>query len=274
VLLALAQTQGTATPLATGLVVTSDGVVATTAAIPAGTIVMIDSEGRQTPLERVGQDAVYGLTYLRAGRGVFSPVELRDNDVPVGSLLTVISRNPETLSPSVRLLLAEEYRLPERSDPVGWQRVLGAAEITAQLQAGSPLLDDEGRVAALVVPNTPGRLLPGVFLRRSLERVARGQLELNPIAEKGLNLDYVFATTPEGVQEFRVVVEAVAPRSSAAAQDIRPGDAITAIGEENLAWETDLLAAFSAPSTTLEVRRESEVRNVTLNPVSAPSAAP
>lgn len=253
--------------LGSGLHVTSDGLVASTAQIPADEIVSVDSEGRTTALARVGQDAVYNITYWRAQRGVFSPFDVRDSDVPVGSTLTLLSRNPETLAARARGVLVEEYRLPERTDAVGWQRVAGVAELTDSLLVGSPLLDDEGRVGALVLPGGAGRLLPGTYLRRSLERVARGEIERNVISELGLALDYGFAQSSEGERQFVALVEAVTPRSGAAEKGLRAGDAIYAINGSALAWEGDVVAALREQPVSVSVRRADTTLTATLTPV-------
>lgn len=262
----LARASAPESTLASGLVVTSDGLVATTASLPDGEIISVDSEGRRVPLTPVGQDAVYNITYLRAGSGVFSPFDVRDSDVGVGSILTLVSRNPETLAARVRAIVVEEYRLPERPDAVGWQRLIGARELTESLLVGSPLLDDEGRVSALVLPGGQGRLLPGIYLRRSLERVARGELERTDVAAAGLALDYIFHQLPEAERGFAAVVEGVTAGGVAAESGIRAGDVITAINGKPVTWDSDIIAAFAEQPVSLSIRRGEETLVATLGP--------
>lgn len=261
--------------LGTGLVVTSDGLVATTITSPPEAVFMIDDMGHTSPLALAGSDVVFGLTYYRAGSGVFVPFEVRDSEAPVGATLTLLSRNPETLTPRVQQFLTEEYRLPERNDPVGWQRLLGGQEFTEVASFGSPLLDDEGRVAGIVLPEKNGRVLPGTLLRFSLERVANKQLEQNPYDIFGLNFDYVFVPTADTARAFQVVVESVRANSSAAAQGVRPGDVIAAITGKTPQWETPLYPSFQASENLeLQLRRGETSRTLTLTQTPAASPVP
>ncbi len=251
--------------LGTGLVATSDGLIATTASLPSEPLVMLDDAGKTRTLEVVGRDVVFGITYLRAGNGVFVPLEMRDSDVLVGTTLLMLSRNPETLAARAEPVFIEEYRLPEKIDPVGWQRLLGGAELTEGAAAGSPLLDDEGRVAAVVLSERNGRLLPSTLLRFSLDRVASGQLEENPYDYFGLALDYTFAPGKELAQEYQVAVESVRPESSAAQQGIRAGDVIVTLREKPLTWDTPAFSAFQEKQPlVIQVRRGEATRTVTL----------
>lgn len=260
--------------LGTGLVVTSDGLIATTISNPPENLMMIDDAGRASPVTFVGSDIVFGLTYYRAGSGVFVPFDVRDSEAPIGSTLLVLSRNPETLTPRAQLFIAQEYRLPERTDPVGWQRMIGGQEITDATTVGSPLLDDEGRVAGIVLPERNGRVLPGTLLRFSLERVANKQLEQNPYDTFGLNVDYVFAARTDTAKFFEVVVESVRPNSSAATLGIRPGDVVATVAGKSPIWDTPLYASFqAADSVEIQIRRGETTRTVTLTkiPVASPS---
>lgn len=251
--------------LGTGLVVTSDGLIATTVSLPHEGLVMLDDTGKSRELAMVGRDAVFGLTYLRAGNGVFVPFEIRDSHVSVGTTLLGLSRSPATLTAQAQSVFVEEYRLPEKSDPVGWQRLFSTREQTEVNLAGSPLLDDEGRVAAVALPERAGRLLPSTLLRFSLDRVASGKLEENPYDHFGLALDYVFAPGQELAQEYHVIVESVRPESSAAHQGIRAGDEIVTLREKPLSWDSPIFSLFQEKQPLpLQVRRGETIRSVTL----------
>lgn len=259
----------------TGLVVTSDGLVATTVVGLPESVLMIDDAGRTSSLSLVGSDVVFGLTYYRAGSGVFVPFDVRDSDSPIGAILVALSRNPETLTPRAQLFTAEEYRLPERSDPVGWQRLIGGQEFSEAVSVGSPLLDDEGRVAGIILPERNGRILPGTILRFSLERVANRQLEHNPYDVFGIALDYTFAPGTDTAKVFQVVVESVRPNSSAAAQGVRAGDVLTVTGGKVPAWETPLYPTFQTErSLEVQVQRGETSRTITLTTAVPASPTP
>lgn len=258
--------------LGTGFVVTSDGLVATTADVTGGPVTALDENGQTSELALVGQDSVFGFTYLRASGGVFVPFEVRDSDPGAGATLLALSQNPETLTARVQTYFVEEHRLPETGEPAGWQRLLGGTELTEATVVGSPLLDDEGRVAGIVLPGRNGRAVTGTLLRLSLTRVAEGSLEQNPFAELGIDAIYRFTPDAEGVRAFTVAVEGVQPGSVAAAQGIRAGDVIVTIDNEPPLWENPIYTRLAkGQPTTLQVRRGEVVRTVTLTPRAAGS---
>lgn len=251
--------------LATGFVVTSDGVVATTARLPEEKLAMIDEHGRPQALERLGQDVIFGITYLRAASGVFSPLDVRDREAPVGFTLTFLSRSSLTGSARTKAYTVEEYRLPERGDPVGWQRLFGGTEFSEAVTAGSPLLDDEGQVAGIVLPDTNGRALSSVVLQSSLSRLAAGQLAENPYEQVGLGVTYGFWTAADGGRQFGLFIVSIRPGSRAAAAGLRSGDIISKISNEAVAWDT-LVYGHLTPSDPIpiEVRRDDLTRSLLL----------
>lgn len=250
--------------LGTGLVITSDGLIASTLAASEAAV-MRDESGQDRDLTFVGSDAVFGISYWRAGGGVFVPFEVREADVSVGATLTMLSRNPETSAPRAQLFFAEEYRLPEKHDPAGWQRLLGGRELSEATLQGSPLLDDEGRVAGLVLSRDRGSALPSSLLRLSLDRVASGLLEQNSFSEHGFSVDYVFAAGSSGAQEFQVVVESVRPDSRAAQQGMRAGDIVVSLNGTAPAWDSFLYPLWqSKEGVVLQMRRADVTREVRL----------
>lgn len=257
-------------PLAAGAIVTSDGIVATTATLPDGEIVAVGEQGEVTAAERVGVDAVFGITYLRLRGGVFVPVDMRDSDVPVGYELLALSRNPLTLEARVGTYTIREYQLPESNAPIGWQRLYAGTELSEAGLTGSPLFDDEGRVAALALRTPAGTALPSVALRQSLARVVDRQLDKNRFEELGLRLAYVFEATVEGDRKFLLAVTSVKAASRAAASGLAAGDRIEKIHGEEVSWDTSVLAALSErESIALQVRRGEQMLAITIAPAAA-----
>lgn len=261
----LARKDTPATPLAAGVIVTSDGIVASTAALPEGALVAITNEGEALEVERVGTDALFGITYVRLRSGVFVPTDVRDSDVPVGFTLTALSRQPVTGSPRVRLYTVQEYQLPPSTAVLGWQRLYAGEGLTEAILAGSPLFDDEGRVSALTLPQGSGATLPSTALRLSLARVVGRQLEVNVVDQLGLNVAYVFEPVEDGQHQFRIAVTTVRPNSPAAKAGIKSGDRIEKIQGEAVTWGSSVVEALGARhAIALQVRRGETMLAITI----------
>lgn len=261
----LARAEPPRTPVGTGIVVTSDGVLATTAAVPEGELVMFDSTSRPIKLERVGVDELYGITYLRARGGVFVPMEVRSDLVSVGATLIALHRSLESFTPRAGAYSVEEYRLPKRGETLGWQQILQGTPLKEETAGGIPLLDEEGSVAALALPGDDGRALPSPLLQVSLKRLGQNQLEANPFVEHGFSGEYAFGPAPDGSQTFALTITAVTPGSPANIQGLRAGDVIESINGVPLTWQQGIAEILTTlPPITLQVRRGTITRIITL----------
>src|SRR3989344_4812216 len=89
-----------------GVIVTSDGLIATTASIRADQLFAIDESGKATVLALVGSDPVYGITYLRLPANVAVPIGFSDNDALGGTSLLGLKRSLDTLALAATLFQA------------------------------------------------------------------------------------------------------------------------------------------------------------------------
>lgn len=253
--------------LGSGVIVTSDGLIATTATLPEGALIATTSESGALEVERVGVDVLFGMTYLRLRSGVFVPTDVRDSDVPVGFTMTALSRAPITGSARVRSYTVQEYQLPPSAAPFGWQRLYAGDALGEAILPGSPLFDDEGRLAGLVLPPSTGISLPSTALRQSLARVVDRKFESSIFEQLGMNVAYVFEKIGDGQSQFRVVVTAVQPNAPAAQTGVKSGDRIEKIQGEAVAWDKSVVEAFGQRETVaLQVRRGEEMLAITITP--------
>lgn len=230
----------------TAFVVTNDGLLVTVGEVPRGEIVAYDYQGKTMTLELVGRDELFGLTYLRAREAVLIPLDMRSGPVPVAYELIAVSRSLPSLFAQAESFRVSENILPPELMPAGIQRVMKGTQLDEAALQGSPLLDDEGLVAGLLINPRAGLALPVSHLRESLDRVVGGRREKDLLAELGLELHYTFATASEaGVRQFVAEVMIVTPNTVAAAAGIKRGDLLLQIGGESLEWTKSVLTGLS-----------------------------
>lgn len=262
----LLATQGTGgiQKAATGVVVTNDGLVVSTADLRAEELVALDDQGAPVKLDRVGSDDLYGLAYWRMAKAVAVPLDLRRETVSVGTELLAVSRSDTTLGARVMSYRIQELSLPRPDDPPGIQQVWLGETPPPALMTGAPLLDEDGRLAGLVL-DTTGRAVGADVLDISLRRVASGQRELNAFTNLGLSLQFGFVSSAlDQTVSFAPKIITVTPQSPAAQAGIRAGDVLVRVGETPIDWPTNVAQQLSA-ALPLKVAVERGSETITMS---------
>jgi S1-C subfamily serine protease len=232
--------------VATAFVFTNDGLIAAPLEeSPKDPWVAFDFQGTAVPLQVVGRDDLFGLTYFRLSSGVFPPLDLGQQDPAVGQTLLLVSASELTHESAVRPFLVQQYALPPEGSPAGIQRVAAGPVFGGERLRGSPLFDVEGRVAGISLRPDQGFILPVSALQQSIERVTQNQRERHPWREVGLDVQYSWQATEAGKPTyFVIVITRVGPQSPAGKAGFKAGDVITAFGEHTLDWRTSTLATW------------------------------
>lgn len=257
------QTVGaTTSDVGTGIVVTNDGLIATTATVRGDQVVAADDQGNVIPLSSLGSDPLYGITYLKLPSGVAVPVELSALTDVVGSDLLAVSRDTQTLSVTTYPFHSQAYELPGEDDVFpGRQRVLVGTAVSSEILPSAPVIDEEGKLTGILLDAEDGISLSAQDITLSLDRIAANKREVNPFVALGLDVRYDFIDIPPSGEraaaphQFVAVVTAVTPRSSAAQAGIKSGDVITMVGTTRITWQTSVAEALGhslpLPLTTL-----------------------
>lgn len=250
------------------VVLTNDGLLVSPLDLSGDAIVVFDGAGRKTPVSKVGRDAIYGLSYYRLSNAVVPPFEMASGDPAIGSTLLGISRSQISLTPQAVSWQVSEYTLPGGSAPAGWQRLLHVTSPTADVASGTPLLDDEGRLSAMLLSGANGAALSVSDIRASLDRVTTNQRELNPLAVWGFSLDYQFRFSSDRTRrDFVAAIAAVTPESPAATAGLKVGDVIQRIDETPVTWNTNVVEQLKELQThTISILRGEQTISVTINP--------
>lgn len=246
----------------TGFVLTSDGLVVSPIELKAATPAATDERGLQLPLETVGRDSVYGLSYYRLKNAVLPPLDIRRDDPGMAAQLLVVGRSVSTWQPRVATYTLQEYVLPPDGGPQGWHRLLRGAPLDSDVLPGSPLLDEEGKVSGVVVDATQGFALPVTQLTDSLNRVVANKREQDPFEELGITARPVFGVfAPERPVALGLQLTSVRPQSPAATAGLKAGDSVIGLNQTAFTWNNNpaaVLRGASRPLTVMLMRNQAE----------------
>lgn len=233
-------------PLATGLVVTNDGLVVTAGTLPEENLTAVTADGRLLPVSRMSIDAAWGLTYLRLTDGIFVPLEIAANDPDVGSRVLAVGQALPATGPWAQPLHLTQYTLPTDNSPANIQRLLvTTGGDTANQRRGSPLLNDAGKVAGLLL-QSDGLALPATALAASVRAALEQKLAADHTQALGLHVRYTFI--PVGTtRQFGAAIERLKTPSAAATAGLKPNDIVIRINNQPLAWEQSVIEQFAQP---------------------------
>lgn len=261
----LVASAGTQTPLASGLVVTNDGLIVTAGELPPESELTASTpDGRILAVSRVATDATRGLTYLRLADGIFAPLPIANEDPAVGSQALAISRTRPAGSPWAQAVDLTHYTLPGEDSSLAIQRQLVTSSLTPSALPGSPLLNDGGQVVGLLTDPNQELALPASVLSDSLTEILQQKPPFNPFDQLGMQLRYVFIPV-DANWRFGATVTRLKTLSPAATAGLKLNDVITAIAGAPLAWEKSVIDQLAQPlPLSLTIQRENQELTVTL----------
>lgn len=252
---------------ATGVVVTNDGVVVTPHTISGSTPFAYDERGVAIPLQLIGRDELFGLTYYRISTGVFPALDLRRDDPAVAHELLLLSRSKTSFQPHSNSWKITEHVLPTGDQASGIQRMMKGTTVNDEMLVGSPLLDDESRMSGIVLDPAAGEALPIQQIQDSLSRVVGEKREFNPFKQVGFSVRYVFVNpTATEPLTFGAQITAVTPGLPAGKASLEAGDVIIEVDGQSLLWATSPATTFSkALPFSVTVLRDGQKQTISLS---------
>ena len=252
--------------IANGVVVTNDGLIVTSASLPKTDLTAIDYLGMEAPLSRVGEDELYGLTYLKFKEGVVGPLDVRKDSLTAGSELLVLSRARLTSLPQVDKWQLKEWVLPPEISPQGIQRVWRGTALGDPTATSSALVDDDGRLAGLIMNGPAGLAITADDVLISLQRLAQGQRETDPLRDFGVTLHYGLETGGTTGRKFVAQVTGVEADTPAALAGLKTQDVITEINGHQLSWDRSVVGLMAEqPIRSLTVNRGNREESLELS---------
>lgn len=223
--------------LATGIVITNDGLIVTTANLPNVELNAKDWQGRELPLNLVGTDEMFGLTYLRVEEGVLSPIDIRSNNIPPGNELILLSRTETNGLVRTDKFTVNEWMLPPEISPAGIQRLLKGSYAVDKLLPGAIILDEETKMSGIVLNKQVGLVIPADHILASMQRLADNKREVNPFQELGINVHFNLADIKQEGRAFVTQIVSVQPDSWAEKAELQRNDQIISIDGQKLNWQ-------------------------------------
>jgi putative serine protease PepD len=249
------------TPLAMALVLSSDGLLATTVPLSNTPVNAITNTGRRFEVTGVGLDEMFGVYFLRLA-GDATPLDLDASDASPGHSLLALGRDEVTATVRAYDAKLAGYTTPIGSDNPGIQRNI-LVDSNIILPLGTPLINEEGKVVG-IISSSDNIALPASHLLESFNRIAKNRREDNLLRTIGISLNYDFSqSTPQDPATFIAQVSSVRSLSPAAIAGIRRGDIITKINSEDVTWQRSILGQLSNnKSITMTVDRQGTEHNI------------
>ncbi|UKJ64257.1 trypsin-like peptidase domain-containing protein [Cellulosimicrobium cellulans] len=265
-----------------GYILTNNHVVASAA--DGGDVVVLFSDGHESPAELVGRTVDYDLAVVKVDDSGLTPLALGDSDgVVVGDPVVAVGA-PLGLNGTVTTGIISALNRPVQAGAAAETAFINAIQTDAAINpgnSGGPLVNGRGEVVGInsAIAQPPGSqsatgsiglgfAIPSNQARRTAEQLIADGVATYPVI--GVLLDQGYQG--EGVQvstQAQAGNPAVTPDGPADTAGIRPGDVILSIDDRPVTESDELIVAIRAKApgdaVTLRVRtgdRERDVRVV------------
>ncbi len=253
------------TPLGSATAITNDGILMTTVDATGDGLLAIGENGQSMQLSPIGTDALTGISFLKASGQIVTPLEMAQNAPRPGEMLLAPYRQPSIAQIATASTMMSGTTLPSDSYAPGLQKL---AQLTAPVDvpSGTPLLDDAGTLAGMLIDPENGTAIVISDIRSALDRLSSGSLAKNPFADLGFTVSWRGQVNEVPSITIASVVDSVAQNGNAAKAGMRAGDVITAVGGNTLTWDTPLTPLLSPAPSTITVMRQGEQQTLSFAP--------
>jgi S1-C subfamily serine protease len=150
----------------------------------------------------------------------------------------------------------KEWVLPPEISAAGIQRLWRGTNTNDLTLNSGALIDDEGRLAGLLLNGPAGLALGADDLSHSMQRLANGKRETDPLRDFGVSLYYKLQNDEAEGRQFIAEVTSVVEGSPAAQSGVRAQDEIIGINGSTLDWNKSIVNLLNEqPVRELSVRR-------------------
>ncbi len=247
-----------------GTLLTNDGVIVTTIPPSKEQLVAISDDGSSLPLTLVGQDELSGITFYKINDRIVAPIDVAQNSPRIGSSLLALYRNALTSQLSVAPFIFSAATTPAETAPLGIQKVaqLVGSEV---VPAGTPLLDEEGKLAGISIDSANRAALLVSDIRLALDRLSSNTISQNPFTALGFTVSWKPVVGDDRSLKMSAIINTITPNSVASTSGLKVGDTLTAIAGNTISWDTTVYDTLKAKNAALTIVRQGEQRTITLN---------
>ncbi|HSX24726.1 MAG TPA: PDZ domain-containing protein [Candidatus Andersenbacteria bacterium] len=252
-------------PFAMGVAVTNDGVIISTQDGGSDPVIAVGEDATSTPITTLGTDTLTGLHFFRLDHTVVTPIDVSQANPKIGATMLALFRSSMTMaSASEATYLSELIPAPQNSAP-GLQQAGLIQQVSPALPAGTALLDDEGRLAALVETGENTEIILSSDIQEAISRLSSGSLTNNPFTDVGFTIAWTLQQNNESVFAVRAVAQSVTPKNIASDAGLKNGDIITAINGNAITWDSSIIKLLTNNQIQLSIMRNNEPLTITIS---------
>ncbi|OGY37206.1 MAG: hypothetical protein A3E36_01235 [Candidatus Andersenbacteria bacterium RIFCSPHIGHO2_12_FULL_45_11b] len=252
-------------PFAIGVVLTNDGVIASTQPGGSSPVVAVGEDGAQVTLTGIGTDTLTGLHFFRLDHKVVTPIDVAQLAPRIGASLLGVFRSSTTMAPSTQFTHLSGITPPNEDSAPGIQQIGVLQRVQPVLLPGTALLDDDGRLAGLLQDSEHASLLLSPDIQQALGRLSANNLSQNPLADFGLAITWTLQENDQSVFAVRAIAQSITPKTVAGQAGIKNGDIITAINGNTITWDSSILRLLGGNQIQLSVMRNGELHTIPIS---------
>lgn len=249
--------------LGIGTALTNDGVIMSLQELKTEGAAALGEDGVVLPLVLIGKDELSGIFFYKASDRIVPPFNLLQNAPRTGSSFLALSREHNTAQLSASSVTFSTTLLPTEKDASGLQKIM-KFDSTTLLPPGTPLIDENGNLAAVVLNAELHTALFVSDIRSALERLSGNRLAHDPFTSLGFTLSWNAALDASKVMKIGSVVASVTLGSPADTAGLETGDTVTAISGNTVSWDTNIVDALQGKPLLLTVVRKGENRTISI----------
>lgn len=250
-------------PLGRGIILTNDGIVASTERFPDTPLAAVLEDGSVAPLTFIAHDILLGITFFRIPDQILPPVTLAQSAPKVGAEMLSIIRDERTMHVASGRHTLSAIVAPDGKHASGVQQV-GILSGSSPVLPGMVLFNDNGALVGVMNGEDTPTMLLLPDITAALSRLSSNTLAQDPFSDIGITIVWKTQQDRSGVFGVRAVVSSVAPKTRAFDAGVKSGDILKQINGSAVTWDSPVWQLLTKPPSTLLLLRQDEERTVTL----------
>ncbi len=261
-LLAHESTKGI-TPFSMGVIITSDGIVLAPVDGGAEGVLAIGENSDTTPLTYIGKDSLTGMHLFRMQNKVVVPVELAQKTPAIGATFLQMTRISDTMHIRAEVTTLSQFVPPLQASGLGINQLALMQSSKQESPIGSPLFDEEGRLAGIMRANDHTAVLIS-DIQQLITRLSSNSLTQNSFTELGFAVQWKVQEDAQSNYTMRATVASVTLQSITARAGLKIGDVLSAINGSTITWDSNVHAMLQSNPVLLTILRQEETSILTL----------
>ncbi len=248
---------------ATGVAVTNDGIIASTQNGGTDPVFALGEDATLIEATQIGTDVLTGIHFFKLQNALINPIDVTQTMPKIGSTLLALSRSSVTISPLIQATVMSQIHPASADTPEGIQQI-GAIQMLPSAVPGSAILDEDGKLAGLLLTDDGSSVLLAPDVAQAISRLSSNTLSYNPFTDLGFTINWSLQEDAQSHLGIKAVVQSVAPKSIASQGELKTGDIITAVNANTVSWDSNITNLLAGSQIQLTVLRNGVSTSITL----------